>query len=86
MTGPRRDWEAGRQQRAYTCRACGATERDYWPPFGWLQVRTRDPQAGPRDSTYTILALTCGAACLVRLAGEWAATVDDQAQAEGGRR
>jgi len=75
LAGPRRSWEAGRQVRAYTCRGCGATERDYWPPFGWLQVRTRDPQASPRDSTYTIVTLTCSAACLAQLAAGWAATI-----------
>ncbi len=80
LAGPRRSWEAGRQVRPYTCRACGATERDYWPPFGWLQVRTRDPQAAPGDHTYTLIGFYCSAGCLAGEAARWAA-----AAAEDGR-
>jgi len=73
LAGPRRSWEAGREQRTYRCRACRTSAVDYWPPFGWLQVRTRDPQAAPGDHTYTLIGFFCSAACLARAATGWAA-------------
>jgi hypothetical protein len=79
LAGPRRSWEAGRERRPYRCRACGTTERDFYLPPGFLQVRVRDVQAAPGESTYAIAAVACSPACLVEIAQRWAARVADQA-------
>jgi hypothetical protein len=68
---PRRPWETGRERRGYRCKNCGATEDDFYLPFGYLQIRVRDPQATPDQSTYAIAAVVCSPSCLVTLAQQW---------------
>jgi hypothetical protein len=81
--GPRREWEVGREARAYRCRRCGTSQTDVFMPPGFLQVRVRDSQAAPGESTYAIAGVYCSAACLAEDAAEWAAAVQD---AEAGDR
>jgi hypothetical protein len=85
LTGPRRGWEVGREARDYRCRSCGHTVEDFFMPDGWLQIRVRDPQAGPGEHTYRIVGLYCSAGCLAEDAAGWAAAVQPaEAEAEAG--